>query len=215
MIGNDSLLFTLCSVTVDMDVLQSVMLGLQSSPGETFQDSGQKKCFLGKESGQECCDFRRHNFSLQQSVSKSKSLPAKQMKPTFLSICDVWNWDFCWQPWASIRDPHLDISDWEMTRRGIVLHSESRNLLFLFIEFVIFQSIFLCLSGLTFSQIPVLSPGEGMTEFRELVFWMGSWLSIWNLCRGNGSNRGCTGEATLSAYMDTYVFVFFDTLEPM
>ena len=103
----------------------------------------------------------------------------------------------------------------EMTRRRIVLHSESRNLLFLFIGFLIFQSIFLCPSGLMFSQIPALSPGEGMTEFRELVFWMGLWLSIWNFYRRNGSNRGLTGEVALNVYMDTYMFVFFDTLEPM
>lgn len=75
----------------------------------------------------------------------------------------------------------------------------------MFLEFP-FSEHFPLPMGLTFSQIPVLSPGEGMIEFRELVFeWdhdfpYGTYVEEMGQIEDvQGSNSG--------AYMDTYVFV--------
>lgn len=82
------------------------------------------------------------------------------------SICNSWNWDFWWQLWATLRYPFLDISNWRMTRRGVVLHSETRKPLNLFIELFIFLSVALYLLGLMFSWVPALASREWIIEFR-------------------------------------------------
>ena len=214
MIGNDSLLLNCVHLPLTWMCYNLSSLAYRSTQGKCSRTVSKRNAFWGKNQGKSVVISDVTTFP--SSSLYQEQISASQADKASIS-------EYMW--WLELRflvttvglyqipiSEHLRL---EMTRRRIILHSESRNLLFLFIGFLIFQSIFLCPSGLMFSQIPALSPGEGMTEFRELVFWMGLWLSIWNFYRRNGSNRGLTGEAALNVYMDTYVFVFFDTLEPM